>query len=219
MFDPLDSLVNNCQAVVVGEAILHPFAAGSRVAAVGVGGRALTKNTKLKVEQRTMSIVKIAIFTSALLASSTFTLGHAAASAGEASSKTPRSRAPSSVSVQADKKSKATGAAVVTLAFDDVSNLGSSLSLSYGKQTLVAKDDGVYPDTRANDGKFAVGLTLPKPVTPGSSRFTGGEADLVTAIKWKVKFKFVACPADCKSVIFGTSCWVCVEVTGGEVGN
>lgn len=137
------------------------------------------------------------------------------AASADRTAKTPKI---ASVAVRVPRKeSRSKGNAILQLSLDSKPNF-RAMVLHKGEKKLLAKDDGVYPDLKAGDGVFAVFDNVKEaPTRTSRGSFSNGEGE-VSQIKWKVKFKIVACPPDCSSVL-GSSCWICVEVTEVEVGN
>lgn len=123
----------------------------------------------------------------------------------------------SSIAVRPPTDRSKGGNAILDITFASKPNR-RFLTMTKGTERLVAKDDGLYPDREAGDGTFSALANLAEaPTGLVRESFVGNEG-AVALFKWKIKFKVVPCPPNCRTPLGGT-CWFCIEVSEGEIGN
>lgn len=105
--------------------------------------------------------------------------------------------------------------AVLTLVPDGSPGLGGGISARINGVQVDLRDDGAGGDAAAGDDIYAVPVALPEMEAPAEHTCFPVEDGEVEDRKGKVKIscKTVPCPPDCKSIIFGEPCTICLECT------
>ena len=91
--------------------------------------------------------------------------------------------------------------------------LPRGVTIVVNRKQVALKDDGNWPDLVAGDGIFTVGAktTDGAPLKKKTSLRLDGSSHHAEAPSISCTFKKVECPKDCRSVIFGSKCVVCLE--------
>ena len=103
----------------------------------------------------------------------------------------------------------------VTLEVKSGKQLPRGVSIVVNRKQVALKDDGNWPDLIAGDGIFTVGAktTDGEPLKRKTSLRLDVSSHHSEAPSVGCTFKRVECPKDCRSILFGSKCVVCLELT------
>lgn len=103
--------------------------------------------------------------------------------------------------------------AVMSLVPDAPLGLGDNLTAMVNGQVVDLRDDGAEGDAAAADDVYSVPVALADIDAPTEHTCFPVEDGLISERGIDIECKTVPCPSDCKSILFGDPCVICLECT------